>query len=162
MEDWIAAHEISHLAIPHVGRSNSWFAEGFATFMCRQVMLEMGYYTEEELAVEYYEQIAAAGKSFDSDEPFTIVAKQLIEKYNYSHMYRGSMSFYYFSDLELKKDHNTSMIEVVQQYQLIRPDAGNMQGVVESFDEITGTTMFTDRLRQFQTVPAREIFTSFY
>ena len=31
LADWTAPHEISHLSIPYVGRSNMWFSEGYAS-----------------------------------------------------------------------------------------------------------------------------------
>ena len=42
IEDWTAPHEISHLSLPYIGERNSWFAEGYASFMQYQVMKTMG------------------------------------------------------------------------------------------------------------------------
>jgi len=38
ISDWTAPHEISHLILPFLGKQNSWFAEGFASYMQYRVM----------------------------------------------------------------------------------------------------------------------------
>ena len=47
--DWTAAHEISHLSIPFVGRSNMWFSEGYASYWQWQILLLLGMYATNEI-----------------------------------------------------------------------------------------------------------------
>ena len=52
LADWTAPHEISHLSIPFLGKENSWFAEGYATYLQCQVMYTMGEYNQQSLKAE--------------------------------------------------------------------------------------------------------------
>ena len=42
LDDWTVAHELSHLILPYLGRSEAWFSEGFASFMQFRVLEAMG------------------------------------------------------------------------------------------------------------------------
>ena len=162
MDHWVAPHEISHMAIPTVGKKNAWFAEGFATYMSRQIMVEIGVYTEEEIAEEYLRKILEFKDSYDSDKPFVEVVLDLRENNKYSHFYWGGAGFFYLLDNELRNEYDLSLPWVMREYEnCCRMSDYKLDDVVESFDEISETNIFTSLLKEYRTLPAREIYKKF-
>ena len=64
MNDWTAPHEMSHLAIPYIGEKEVWFAEGFASFMQYQVMMEMGVMTKVLADRAYHSKFSGVAEYF--------------------------------------------------------------------------------------------------
>src|SRR5690606_17791125 len=88
--DWVGPHELSHLSIPFIGRENSWFSEGYASFMQYQIMAQMGSVNWSELNDKYNMRIGKVKKYYDSDIPFDEMAGDLRARYRYPEMYWGS------------------------------------------------------------------------
>ncbi len=65
LDDWTAPHEISHLSIPYLGQEQSWFAEGYASFMQYQVMQKLGICSEQEVGEIYAEKIERVRPYYD-------------------------------------------------------------------------------------------------
>jgi len=55
---------MSHLAIPYVGEKEVWFAEGFASFMQYQVMMEMGVMTKVLADRAYHSKFSGVAEYF--------------------------------------------------------------------------------------------------
>jgi len=64
-EEWKVSHELSHLIIPYLGDSYSWFAEGFASFMQFQVMQQTGVIDQNEAYERYFTRFAKAERRYD-------------------------------------------------------------------------------------------------
>lgn len=123
LADWTAPHELSHLSIPFVGKSNSWFAEGYASFMQYQVMHSLGILSADEVSAKYAEKFdmhLPYFKGFEND--IARRAMELRKDYNFPAMYWGG-AYYFFKMDSIWKQNNTSLIEVIQAYQQQRPKA---------------------------------------
>lgn len=121
LADWTAPHELSHLSIPFVGKSNSWFAEGYASFMQYQVMYTLGVLSADEVNAKYAEKFdmhLPYFKGFEND--IARRAMELRKEYNFPAMYWGG-AYYFFKKDSTWKHNNTSLIEVIQAYQQLRP-----------------------------------------
>lgn len=64
LQDWTAPHELSHLLIPYVGRSYSWFSEGFASFMQYQIMAAMGVMKKPRVQKAYQSKVEQAQRKY--------------------------------------------------------------------------------------------------
>lgn len=159
LHDWTAPHEISHLAIPFVGKSNSWFAEGFATYMQNEILLAMGECTQKDIDLKYEEKINNARPYYMVDEPYAEVAKGLRKTHHYPEMYWGAALFFVQLNDRFINDHQTSLSKVLQDYQsCCRLNDKSIQGVLESFDTITGSNTAIDLMEMYTTLPARKLF----
>jgi len=158
LDDWTAPHEISHLSIPYLGEDNAWFAEGYASFMQYQVMIELGIYSDEEVNQKYREKIKKITSYYQSNKDLITVARNLREGRKHSPMYWGGASYFMTLDRILKEKHGTSLTSVVRSYQACcRLSGRSLDYVVESWDDIIGEPVATSLLHDYQNEPAREM-----
>jgi len=159
LSDWTAPHEISHLAIPFVGRSNSWFAEGFATYMQGEILLQMGECTQKDIDLKYEEKIAKARPYYMVDEPYAEVAMNLRKRHHYPEMYWGGALFFVELNNRLIVKEQSNLFQVLQDYQLCcRLNDSDLSSLLDSFDAITGSNIASNLLEMYKTLPARELF----
>lgn len=157
--DWTAQHEISHLSIPFVGRNNSWFAEGFATYLSRQIMIEQGYFTEESFDEMYLSRIGECMKYYGScTRTHVEVSDSLKESYNYGDMYWGSSSFFFTADSLLQETHDKKFREVVMLYQNTnRLKDKSLKELIASLDAIIQDDLFTKLMWAYRNDPSCEV-----
>lgn len=159
--DWTAPHEISHLALPFLGRKNSWFAEGFATYMQNEVMETMGTMTEKEVEDKVKEKITYNQQFFeDKNEPFVEVSRDLVSQtHNYPAMYWGSVSFFVRMDQYLVQEKDSSLNEFIRKYQEVgRLKDQSINHVISTFDSMIGKPVCRQLMNLYTEVPANQVF----
>jgi len=158
MNDWIAPHEISHLALPRLDQKDKWFFEGFATYLSRKVMIEMGTITEAEADSTARARIANIKYAYESNSNFVFVADSMILQYGYTELYWGGGSYFHKIDRKLKQENKISLVDVLKYFQMWRhqPDL-ELNEVIDAFDRISQSTVFSDLCRDYTTLPARGI-----
>lgn len=163
MADWIAPHELSHLSIPSLGKSAKWFSEGYATFMSRQIMMEMGYYDQNSFDSLYNHRIAAIKSSFDFDSiSFVERADQLIANHKYHEFYWGGASYFLTIDKRLRNERNMSLVDVIKEYQVCcRLKDKNLESIISSFDNIINDTWFNDLMTIYRNNPAKDALSAY-
>jgi len=158
LKDWTAPHEISHLAIPFVGKSNSWFAEGFATYMQNEILLEMKQCTQEDIDRKYEQKLNAARPYYQTDEPFAQVAMDLRKSHHYPEMYWGGAYFFFQLNEILESTDGRSLIDIMKIYEpCCRLNDKNINDILTSIDEQVEGTPAQDLMKRYRTVPAKEI-----
>jgi hypothetical protein len=158
LNDWTAQHEISHLSIPFVGSENSWFSEGYATFMQYQIMKAQGVFTESEIQEKYLNRVADCKSSYQTNLTFPEAADSLKGVWNYPDMYWGGVSFFWTLNQEYQKQ-NRSLNDVVKAYvNCCRVNESTPKELCEAFDKITQSEIATKLLDQYETQPAYLIF----
>ncbi|MFK8046099.1 MAG: hypothetical protein AB8B72_11435 [Crocinitomicaceae bacterium] len=159
MADWTAQHEISHLSLPFVGKKNMWFSEGYATYMSRQIMINQGIYTALEFDSIYYHRIKG-DKYISALDSFTIpkVCQKLKSNHNYPSIYYAGSSYFYIANQQLKKNHQTSLMDVIKKYQVTKrlKDKG-LKDVLKSLDDVIGDRTFTDLYSDFENNSTYEV-----
>lgn len=145
--DWTAPHELSHLLIPWVGRSNAWFTEGFASYMQYQVMHAMRIIDDEQMMQRYRTKIGQAQQRYDlHDIPFVDAAPELVARRQYPTMYWGGALYFLRVDHQLQQ-RGSSLLEVLRRFvECCRADTRGFDGVVEALDRIAGEPLFSDQL----------------
>ncbi|NOY50274.1 MAG: hypothetical protein GXO88_06915, partial [Chlorobi bacterium] len=139
LHDWTAPHEISHLAIPAVGPENSWFSEGFASFMQGEILVEMNELSQKEIDDKYQEKRNMAQLYFESKKPFTKVASRLKSDHLYAALYWGGAGFFAKLDEHLLKTKGIKLADMLKSYQnCCRLSDKDLEDVVSSFDKISG------------------------
>jgi hypothetical protein len=158
LKDWTAPHEISHLAIPFVGKSNSWFAEGFATYMQNVILLEMGECTQADIDAKYKTKFDAARPYYQADEPFAEVAMSLRKRHRYPEMYWGGALYFVQLNEILESAYNTSLSEILTQYQACcRSTDSSLNDVLSSWDSLVEGQPASQLMKKYTSLPAREI-----
>ena len=163
LADWTAPHEISHLSIPAVGKQNKWFSEGYATFLSRQVMMTMGYYTLESSNTYNLDKISAQLNAFvDDDRSMLVQIDSLFQAHQYPAAYWGGCTYFYTIDQTLRKNYQSSLMAIVQRYQTTfrLKDLGLMP-VIHSFDHILDDSLFLMTYHAYKSQSALKILNQF-
>lgn len=156
--DWIAPHELSHLSMPFVGPNRKWYAEGYATYLSRKVMTQMGYYNAAEFDSLYYSKIRGTLPYYNSRNTFPEVSDSLLDVHEYGLMYWGSTSFFMTSDSLLREKHNMKLTEVIFNYQpCCRLKDENLSDIMASYDQLINDTLFTHLLWRYENLPSSKV-----
>ena len=152
LADWTAPHELSHLLIPPVGRSNAWFAEGFASYMQYRVMHAMRIVDDEQMMERYRAKIGEAQQRYDlHDMPFVDAAGELVARREFPTMYWGGALYFLQVDHRLQQ-RGSSLLEVLQRFvACCRVETRGLEDLVEELDRIAGEPVFSERLAVMRT-----------
>jgi len=162
MNEWMGAHEISHLALPIMPKKHIWFYEGFATYLSRKVMIEMGTLTEAEADSVAYARIGLIKYGYESNSNFIFVADSLGALHHYPELYWGGGSYFHKIDRELEASGKISLVNVVKYFQMwAHQSLLKIDDVIIAFDKISQSTIFSDLRNDYSTLPAREILTEY-
>jgi hypothetical protein len=153
--DWIAPHEISHLAIPRLAKSNMWFFEGFATYLSREVMIEMEVFTRHEVDSINQTRIVAVKDKFTSTSTLAFVADSLITNHHqYPAVYWIGASYFHTADKLLVAEKKMKLIDILKEFQVCCHEPGmTVLQVVESFDQIGNTNIFGELYIEYTEAP---------
>lgn len=151
--DWTAPHELSHLILPYLGRKQSWFAEGFASYMQYQVMHKMGVLTPGQVTERYLERLDRAARKYDHpDRPFAAAAPKLRAERKYPTMYWGGAVFFLDINQALEKEHGITLIDALARYlECCRRYSDDIDRLVADLDRLiggAGCRQVLDRFRQ--------------
>lgn len=154
-EDWTAPHELSHLVIPYLGRKNAWFAEGFASYMQYQVMMQMGVLTSTDAQQRYTQRIKRAEKKFALDDlPFTEAAPKLRGMGQYPTMYWGGAVYFKQVAQQLDGQGKASLLATLASYvSCCRNDEASLQTLIEQLDQLASGEVFRHCMDEFERQP---------
>lgn len=157
LADWTAYHELAHLFLPFLGRSNSWFAEGYASFMQYQLMHAAGVLTSEAMWANYRAKIERAARDYDMpDRNFIEAAPALRARRDYPTEYWGAAVYFLRVDSALRAN-GSSVPDIVSEYvRCCRDRRPSLDELVESLDRLAGLDLFErelDRLRRSRGFP---------
>lgn len=154
-EDWTAPHELSHLVIPYLGRSNAWFAEGFASYMQYQVMMQMGVLSSAEAQRRYDKRINRAQSSFALDDlPFAEAAPKLREQGQYPTMYWGGAVYFKQVAQQLTDQNKPPLMALLKSYvACCRGESLGLHGLIRRLDQLAAGQIFQQCLDEFEELP---------
>jgi M61 glycyl aminopeptidase len=154
-EDWTAPHELSHLVIPYLGRKNAWFAEGFASYMQYQVMMQMGVLTSTDAKQRYTKRIERAEKKFALDDlPFAEAAPKLRAMGQYPTMYWGGAVYFKQVAQQLETQGSISLLATLVSYvSCCRNEDASLQSLIERLDQLASGVVFRHCMDEFERQP---------
>jgi len=153
--DWTASHELSHLLLPPLGEENSWFAEGFASYMQYQLMRHMGQMDAVSAIAAYRERMGRARSSYRlCDTPLAAAAQQLRRAGDYPTYYWGGAVYFLRADTALRQRGDGELSSLLSEYMACcRRQDWSLARLVQEFDQLVGMSLFTDLLREFREEP---------
>jgi hypothetical protein len=154
MDEWTAAHELSHLLIPYVGQKHTWFAEGFASYMQYKVMADSGQISEVERWNKYQWHInKASGRYAYGEAPFIDMVSSMRKNWDWPMIHWGGVSYFINAEYALNKK-NTSIEAVVSNFMVCcRENNSNLRSLLAEFDRLSNSTIFTDLYQQMKSQP---------
>jgi len=150
-EDWTAPHELSHLILPYLGRDKAWFAEGFASYMQYQVMIQMGVLARSAADDRYRRNLQSAARGYPyPDLPFVDAAERLLRARQYPVMYWGGAAYFLQVEQHLRRD-GTRIPEVLRDYlACCRARSADLDDLVKTLDRLADSDAFSVVLRRFR------------
>lgn len=164
LDDWTAAHELSHLVLPYLGSKHAWFAEGFASYMQYQVMGAMRVLTPAEVAQSYQRQLKRSEQNYGyPDSPFAAAAKRLKAEGKYPVMYWGGAAYFLRVGQELAANSGFGLIATLKSYlSCCRQDEDDLQVLLTELDRVAGSDAFLRNLQRFRSVPGFPVFADLF
>jgi len=157
-QDWTAAHEFSHLALPLLDRKDLWFAEGFASYMQYQVLQQQQQLTGSP-ASWYQQKLQQVAPLLQASE-LTLVAqlKLWLQQRRYKAAYWGSTLFFIEANQKLQQQ-NTNLPELIRRYQRQnRLKDENLLQLISSLDALLNSPVFGPLLQKYQQQPAKQLW----
>ncbi len=157
-QDWTAAHEFSHLALPLLDREDLWFAEGFASYMQYQVLQQQQQLTGGP-AFWYQQKLQQVAPLLLASELALVTQLKLwLQQRRYKAAYWGSTLFFMEANQKLQQQ-GTSLPELIQRYQRQnRLKDENLQQLISSLDALLNSQVFGPLLQKYQQQPAKQLW----
>lgn len=151
LSDWTAVHEISHLSIPFLGQKNSWFAEGYATYMQNLILLDMGIYDMKKYENKYKFKLDNAREYFVNHKSYITVLNELKQNHKYPEMYYAATCFFFELDKKYKTQINLSFLEVINKYlKCCRVGNSSLDDFLAQLDKISNSNIATNLYKKLQ------------
>ena len=150
LRDWVLVHEMTHLALPEVGREHAWLAEGLATYVEGAARVQAGNMTELELWQEYVHDMPKGLPSEDDEG--------LDRTHTWARTYWGGALFCLLADVGIheRTDNRFGLQDALR---AIMRGSGGMTAtwpigrVFSVGDAATGTTVLSDLYAEMATRP---------
>jgi hypothetical protein len=154
MNDWTAAHELSNLLLPYLGRDNSWYAEGFASFMQFQIRHALNLLSKSAIFTEYQRRLDKAESNYTFDQlPFALAAKKLRAQRKYPTMHWGGAAYFLKVDQVLRANGGL-LLKTLQDYiKCCRQNSSDLNTLTQDLDRISSMDTFSHELSVFQFQP---------
>lgn len=153
MDDWTAAHEFSHLLLPYVGRSNAWFAEGFASYLQHSVMVELGVITAREALLRRgrkMDKAVAALRNSTVSLPDNM--PELKAQRSYPTFYWGGAVYFERVDAALMQQGSSLQGALRSYVACCRLGRRGLDALVSVLNEVSGSHAFASELEAMRTV----------
>lgn len=100
--EWIAVHELSHIALPFVERDDAWLSEGFATYYQNVVRSRAGLMSEEEAWQSLHEGFKR-GIANETGRSLAATSARMGRDHDFMRVYWGGAAIALLADVELRK-----------------------------------------------------------
>ena len=157
MNDWTAAHELSHLLIPYPGKSDIWLSEGLASWYQGILMFNAGFKSEQALWQGLIDGFERAGNT-RSIGSLSQSSRQMKSQHSYMRVYWVGAAYFLQMEYALQQ-HDEQLLAVLMRYQACcRVGRSYESGVafVTAMDEQMGISLFRyyyDKWRDSEALP---------
>ena len=153
-DDWTAPHEFAHLIFPYLGRSNAWFAEGFASYLQFSVMVEAGIIDDAE-AVRRREKrmLPAIAPLHDADMPLPDHMPELKRRGAYPTFYWGGSIYFERVDMQLRAQGSSLQEALTDFLACCRMQRRSLDSLTRELDKVVGSRVFSEELLVIRSTP---------
>lgn len=147
-DDWIAAHELSHMAMPFVSRSDAWLPEGLASYYQNVLRARLGLLGERQAWQKLHDGFRR-GQGNTGNGSLRDVSRSRQRIANNMRIYWSGAAIALMADVELRRrtDGHWTLDKVIASLQACCLE-GNVtwsaKEIFAHFDAVSGTTVFAD------------------
>lgn len=154
LDDWTAPHEFSHLLLPYLGRENVWFAEGFASHLQFEIMVEMGVIGAAE-ASKRREKRAKRALDVLSNEsrPLPDNVRSLRARGSYASVYWGGAVYFERVEAGLATTGQSLRSVLIDYLQCCRMRRRSLPNLARTLDRLSESNLFTSELELMYNAP---------
>jgi hypothetical protein len=150
MDDWVLVHEMTHLALPDVGDSQSWFSEGLAVYVEGVAREQAGNRTQQDVFAEQMKQMPR-GMPQAGDQG-------LDHTHTWGRTYWGGAMFCFLADVEIHRRTGNRLGLQDAMRAVVKASGGltadwPINRVFATADEATGTKVFEELYAQMKDSP---------
>lgn len=150
-DEWIAVHEMSHLAIPHVALGEPWLSEGLATWYQNVLRVRSGDVSEREAWQKLLEGFGR-GRGGVTGRTLLEDSQQMRETRSFGRVYWAGTALVMLADVEIRRATNgasslDSALEELARCCLDSDATMTALELTQRIDEATGGSLFTDIAR---------------
>lgn len=150
MDDWVLVHEMTHLALPDLGESQSWFSEGLAVYVEGIARVQAGNRSQEDVFAEQMRQMPR-GMPQAGD-------RGLDHTHTWARTYWGGAMFCFLADVEIHRrtDNRFGLQDAMRAVTRASGGLGSdwqITRVFEIGDAATGTRVLEDMYAQMKDKP---------
>ncbi len=146
--DWTAVHEFSHLAHPYLGERGRWLAEGLASYHQNVLRARAGLLAPDD-AWRRLDAGFRRGEAAGGGPTLDAMGRQ---RGGTMRVYWAGAAYWLEMDLALRRDHGTSLLDVLDRYAQCCLD-GTAHVAPEDFvaalDRAAGVELFVPRYRDY-------------
>ena len=146
MKDWTAAHEMSHLLFPYLGRSGMWFSEGLASYLQYQVMYANNTKSWEQVIYKLNERFEVAKGNSQFDNLSVLQLNDIVfQSGAFVRLYWSGAAYFLNVDKELYNIKKIRLNDVIKDYLNCCYDykVNNFKQMIELFDSISSSKIFS-------------------
>ncbi len=149
--DWTAVHELSHLLLPYVGDSDSWFSEGLASYYQNIARAKSGLLTEQEAFQKLFHGFRRGEKNARNKPVQLSLASK--KRGNTMRIYWSGAAYFLNVDINLRKLSNNqqSLDSVLRLYRdccLPNHRVTSLGSVISKLDELSKTEVFSSEYKK--------------
>ena len=141
-----------------MGKQNSWFAEGFASYMQYRVMQKMNVISKEQMNEIYAKKFKMISPYYlKKDKNMIECAKNLRQKYQFPAMYWGSAVFFMTLNSRLESTNQKGFTVILKKYlNCCRLKSKHLEDVISAWEELSSDKIVGKEFRLLNTISAKE------
>jgi hypothetical protein len=150
LDDWVLVHEMTHLALPDLGESQSWFSEGLAVYVEGIARVQAGNRSQEDVFSEQLRQMPR-GMPQAGD-------RGLDHTHTWARTYWGGAMFCFLADVEIHR-RTGNRFGLQDAMRAVTRASGGLSAdwpisrVFDIGDEATGTHVLEEMYAQMKDTP---------
>jgi hypothetical protein len=146
-DDWIATHELSHMALPYVQRSDAWLPEGFASYYQNVLRARIGLLGERQAWQQLHDGFVRGRKNTGTRALREVSRSARLRRANNMRIYWSGAAIALLADVRLRQqsDNEWNLDRVITEFQrccLAENRSWTAREIFTAFDDISDTQIF--------------------
>jgi hypothetical protein len=148
IKDWTAAHELSHLLFPYLGRSGMWFSEGLASYLQYQIMYANNTKSWDQVVYKLNERFDVATRSRQFDNISILELNDIVfQSGAFVRLYWSGAAYFLNVDKDLHDIKDSRLNDIIKEYLNCCHNYKiySFVDMIELFDSLSNSKIFSNQ-----------------